>query len=744
MRNGGDGYMWKDYSSGYLKNNRASCLSVMIAAFISALLLSLLCSLFYNLWNYEVERIKVEEGGWQGRIAGTIGMEEIERIRNYANVEKALINEDLSDEQEIVVDVYLKKIKNVFSDMAEIAELAGLSEEAVTYHYELLNLYLVRDSRDSALRWVFPFALLVTATACFSLILVIHNAFAVTMNSRIHQFGILASIGATPKQILVCLLQEASALCAVPIAAGSIFGILLSMGIVSGMNVILADVGRRMVLPFRFHPVILFLSLAASVLTVCISAWIPARKLSRLTPLEAIRNTGELQLKKKRSSRFLAFFFGIEGELAGNALKAQRKAMRTAFTSLLLAFLAFSFMMCFITITVVSQRETYFAKYQDSWDVMATLKNMEIDAFEETDVLQELGGMQSCVIYQKAMAKRYVTSEEISEEMQAVGGFGNAAEDYVSVNDGAWLVNAPIVILDDASFLEYCVKIGAEPSLDGAVILNRTCDAADPNFRERRMLPYLKEYGRTTQLRQAGQEEKMTEIPVVSYTQEVPVLREEYGTLDFYELVHFLPVSLWKEIKDEIGGQEEDIYIRILAKDGVTLPELDEVEAAVLTCLKDVCEIETENRIQEKIDNDKMFAGMKAILSVFCVLLAIIGIGNVFSNTLGFVRQRKREFARYLSVGLTPAGIRKIFCIEALVIAGRPVLIALPVTALAVAFFLKMSYLEPLLFIREIPFLPIGSFVLGIFFFVALAYYLGAKKVMGSSLADSLRDDTML
>lgn len=736
--------MWKDYSSGYLKNNRASCLSVMIAAFISALLLSLLCSLFYNLWNYEVERIKVEEGGWQGRIAGTIGMEEIERIRNYANVEKALVNEDLSDEQEIVVDVYLKKIKNVFSDMAEIAELAGLSEEAVTYHYELLNLYLVRDSRDSALRWVFPFALLVTATACFSLILVIHNAFAVTMNSRIHQFGILASIGATPKQILVCLLQEASALCAVPIAAGSIFGILLSMGIVSGMNVILADVGRRMVLPFRFHPVILFLSLAASVLTVCISAWIPARKLSRLTPLEAIRNTGELQLKKKRSSRFLAFFFGIEGEFAGNALKAQRKAMRTAFTSLLLAFLAFSFMMCFITITVVSQRETYFAKYQDSWDVMATLKNMEIDAFEETDVLQELGGMQSCVIYQKAMAKRYVTSEEISEEMQAVGGFGNAAEDYVSVNDGAWLVNAPIVILDDASFLEYCVKIGAEPSLDGAVILNRTCDAADPNFRERRMLPYLKEYGRTTQLRQAGQEEKMTEIPVVSYTQEVPVLREEYGTLDFYELVHFLPVSLWKEIKGEIGGQEEDIYIRILAKDGVTLPELDEVEAAVLTCLKDVCEIETENRIQEKIDNDKMFAGMKAILSVFCVLLAIIGIGNVFSNTLGFVRQRKREFARYLSVGLTPAGIRKIFCIEALVIAGRPVLIALPVTALAVAFFIKMSYLEPLLFIREIPFLPIGSFVLGIFFFVALAYYLGAKKVMGSSLADSLRDDTML
>jgi len=736
--------MWKDYSSGYLKNNRASCLSVMVAAFISALLLSLLCSLFYNLWNYEVERIKVEEGGWQGRLAGAIGMEGLERIQAHDNVEKALINEDLSGGQEIVVDIYLKKIKRVFRDMPKIAELAGLSEGAVTYHYELLNLYLVRDSRDSALRWVFPFALLVTAAACLSLILIIHNAFAVTMNARVHQFGILASIGATPKQIRTCLLQEASALCAVPIAAGSLFGILFSAGIVEGMNVMLADVERRLELPFGYHSMILILSLFSSALTVWISAWIPARKLSELTPLEAIRNTGELQLKRKKSPRFLAFLFGMEGELAGNALKAQRKAMRTAFLSLFLSCLAFSLMMCFITITVISQRETYFVKYQDSWDVMATVENTEIDAFEETGVLQGLDGIQSCAVYQKAVAGRLVLPGEISKEMQAIGGFENAPEDRVPESDGAWLVNAPIVILDDVSFLEYCAQIGAEPRLDGAVILNRTRDATDPNFRKRRTMPYLREDGQTTLLRQAGQEGGTAEIPVISYAQEVPVLREEYGTLDFYELVHFLPVSLWRKIKGEIGGSEEDIYIRILVKDGATLAELDEVEAEVRALLWDDYEIETENRIQEELDNDKMFAGMKAVLGVFCALLAIIGIGSVFSNTLGFVRQRKREFARYLSVGLTPAGIRKMFCIEALVIAGRPVLIALSVTVTAVAFFIRMSYLEPMLFIREAPFLTIVGFILVIFFFVAFAYYLGAKKVMGSSLADSLRDDTML
>ena len=736
--------MWKDYSSSYIRSNRASGISVMIAAFISALLLSLLGSLFYNLWNYEVERLKAEEGGWQGRIAGEIGAEQLDIIQNCDNVEKAVMNEELSDEQEIVVDVYFEKAKSVLTDMPEIARQAGLSEENITYHYALLNMYLVRDSRDSALRWVFPFFLLITVIACFSLILVIHNAFAVTMNARVHQFGILASIGATPGQIRTCLLQEAFVLCAVPIAAGNLLGIFGSMGMVEWTNVMLADVEGRLVLPFVYHPLILFLSLLAAVLTIWISAWIPARRLSKLTPLQAIRNSSGLQLKRKKHSPVLSLIFGMEGELAGNALKAQRKAMRTALISLVLSFLAFSLMMCFITITVVSQRETYFEKYQDAWDVMVTVKNTGIDAFEEADSLQGLDGMESGVVYQKALARRLVAPEEISGEMQAIGGFGNAPAEYVSVVSDGCLVNAPLVILDDAGFLEYCEQIGAEPRLDGAVILNRTRDATDPNFRERRMLPYLTEKEQTTLLRQAGQEDVTAEIPVISYTQEPPVLREEYGTLDFYELVHFIPVSVWKEIKERIGGQEADTYIRILAKDGVTLAELNEAEEAVSGLLDQFYEIESENRIQEKLNNDRMFTGMKAILSVFCVLLAIIGIGNVFSNTLGFVRQRKREFARYLSVGLTPAGMKKIFCIEALVIAGRPVLITLPITMLAVVFFIKMSYLEPMLFIREIPFVPILLFVLAIFGFVALAYYLGAKKVMESSLIDSLRDDTML
>ena len=736
--------MWKDYSAGYIKNNRASSISVMIAAFISALLLSLLCSLFYNLWVYEIERIKVEEGDWQGRIIGEINVEDLDLIQNYANVEKAVINEELSGEQGIVADIYFKKPGSILTDMPRIAEIIGASADAVTYHYALLNMYLIRDANDSALRWIFPFSLMITVIACFSLILVIHNAFAVTMNARIHQFGILSSIGATPRQIRTCLLQEAFVLCAVPIVAGNLFGILICMGIMQGMNVLLADMARRLVLPFGYHPLILLFSLLVTIITIWISAWIPAGKMSKMTPLEAIKNTGELQLKRKKNSRILSLIFGVEGELAGNALKAQRKAMRTALLSLILSFLAFSFMMCFFTVAIISQRETYFERYQDAWDIMVTVKNTEIDAFDRADVLQGLTGIRNGVVYQKAVAKRILTEAELSEELRAEGGFENALPEYVSPASNGWLVNVPIIILDDESFLEYCEQIGVDPRLDGAVIRNQIRDATDPNFRNRRILSYLTESGKITVIRGYGQEDITAEIPAIGYTQEAPNLREEYGTLDLYELVHFIPVSVWKEIKARIGGGEADTYIRILAKDEVTLAELNEIEEDALQLLDGAYEIEIENRIQEKFNNDNMFRGMKAILSLFCVLLAIIGIGNVFSNTLGFVRQRKREFARYLSVGMTPRGMKKIFCVEALVIVGYPILITLPVTVAAVSVFIKASYLEPMTVIREIPFIPILVFILAIFGFVGLAYYLGAKKILGSNLIDSLRDDTVV
>ncbi len=732
--------MWKEYSSGYIKNNRSSGMAVMTAAFISALLLSLLLGLFYNAWKYEIERIELEEGSWQSRIVGDFTQEDVAFVKNFANVTDAVINE-----QAAMIDIYFDDMGAVLFDTPRIAEMLGVSSEKIIYNYELLAMYMIRDSQDTAPRLVFPLFILIVGIASLSLIIVIHNSFAVSMNARIHQFGIFSSIGATPKQIRSCLLQEAAALCILPILVGNLLGILISMVLVHMSNSLLGNgVAGRHEAVFGYHPLVLTVTLFLTVVTIWISAWMPARKLSRLTPLEAIKNTGGLQLKRRKKSPLLTYFFGMEGKLAGNALKAQGKALRTASLSLVFSFLAFTIMQSFFALSGISTRETYFERYQDVWDIMVTVKDTDVDSFCETGKIQEILEIRSAIVYQRAMAKTLITENEMSEEMKAFGGFATALDSYVIKTDGGWLVNVPIVILDDASFLAYCEQIGITPQLDGAVIWNRIRDVTNPDFRHPRYVSYVKGESAVSILRQSGNEEMTAEIPVLSYTEKVPALREEYATLDYYELVHFIPVSLWKEIKGQIGGSEEDTYICMLGRENVTLEELVALQEQVDSLIAGNYKTESENRISEKEMNDKQIQGMMTIFGGFCVLIAVIGIGNVFSNTLGFVRQRKREFARYMSVGMTPKEIRKMFCIEALTIAGRPILITFPLAVITVGYFLKASYVEVGTFLAEAPLIPVVIFMLAIWGTVALAYYLGWRNIRRINLAEVLRDDTMM
>ena len=737
--------MWKDYSTGYIKNNRSSGMSVMIAAFISALLLSLLLGLFYNAWKYEIESIEQEEGGWQSRIVGAFTQEDMESIKNFANVKDVVISEKGAQIPEPVIDIYFDDMGAVLDDTMQIAGVLGVSSEKVIYNHELLAMYMIRDPQDTAPRLLFPLFILITGLASFSLIIVIHNSFAVSMNARIHQFGIFSSIGATPKQIRACLLQEAAALCILPILIGNLLGILISMGIIHMANDLLgSDVAGRHEAVFGYHPLVLAATLLLTVVTIWISAWMPARKLSRLTPLEAIKNTGELQLKRKKKSPLLTCLFGLEGELAGGALKAQKRALRTASLSLIFSFLAFTLMQSFFALSGISTRETYFERYQGVWDIMVTVKDTDVDSFSEAQKLQEISGIRSVIVYQKAMAKRIIAEDEISEDMKSFGGFAVAGDNYVRKTDGGWLVNVPIVILDDASFLAYCEQIGITPQLNGAVIWNQIRDVTNPDFRHPRYMPYVKGENAVSILRQSGKEEMTAEVPVLSYTEKVPVLREEYATLDYYELVHFIPVSLWKEIKGQIGGSEEDSYICMLGRENVTSGELDALQGQVDSLIAGNYKTESENRIQEAEVNDKQIHGMMTIFGGFCVLLAMIGIGNVFSNTLGFVRQRKREFARYMSVGMTQGEIKKMFCVEALTIAGRPILITLPLAAITVGYMLKISYVEVGTFLAEAPLIPIMIFMLAIWGIVAFAYYLGWRNIRKIDLAEVLRDDTMM
>ena len=755
--------MWKGFIRNHIRENRGSSLSVRIAAFVAAFFLVLLCCTLYNVWHYDVVRCQTENGNYHARLTGALDEEALERIQNYSNVESVVVEDAVVDSEEPAeektVDILLKDVSSAYEDLPRIASLAGLREEDITYHEELLNLYFVvnPDNPDSADAYA---VLVVFAAAgvlsCFSLITIIRHAYAVYMNDKIHELGILASVGAAPGQLRKGLLKEAFALSALPAVSGILLGILGSAGLIAWTDAF-ADgvIEGRMEVPFSLHPAILVLAFAGTFVTVFLSAWMPARALSRLTPLEAVRGAAEKGLKRGKNARILKLLFGVEGELAGNALRAQRKALRMATLSLTLSFLAFGFVQCLFAVMTLNTDLTYFDAFRNSWDVMAVAKNTDIGELESTEALQSLPDVRDVMVYQKASAKRLVTEEELSHEFLEAGGFEGASERYVMETEAGWLVNAPVYILDDESFLEYCGHTGIEPSLDGAVILNQVRDDTDPNFRIRTFFPYLEEGQKTTVLRCSGNESAAAEIPVLGYAEELPVMQEEYQTLDYYEMIHVLPASLWAGIEEQIGGTEEDTSIRVLAGDnagnaytvipeeeGPTLERLNRLEAEVVQAVGEGFEIETENRVEDKNASDAANDAIRAILGGFCILLAVIGVGNVFSNTLSFTWQRRREAARYLSVGMTPGQLWKMFCVEALVLAGRPVLISIPLLLACSMLFMRAAYLDPALLLPRAPVLPILAFALAIFGFVGLAYYLGGRRLMRMNLAEALRDET--
>lgn len=721
--------MWKAYSKSYLKGNPVSARSIRIAVFMATLFLSLLIYMGYNLWKYEIERIEQEEGDWQGRIVGQISEEELAKIQNFAQVKKATLHSS-KDGQEKSIDLVFKDPKTIYTDLPWIVDQIHNDTISIQYHDLLLADYFIHDPDDPQPPLLLGFGLFLFLIVIGSLILIIRNAFEISQQARIHQFGILSSIGATPKQIRTVLIQEALALSTLPIFLGSLMGLLGSYGLIALINFYAKDVAGRHKAIFSC-PIPLFgLTILLAFGTVLFSAWIPARKLSKMSPLEAIKNRHPLALKKKSHSWILAKLFGIEGEIAGQALKSQKKALRLSSLSLLLSFFSFSLMLCFTTLSNISTQFTYFERYQEVWDIMVTLPDFSNSQIEK---LRSLKDVERVTLYQKEEAISMIDEEEQSEELKKLGGFENlSASNQVYV---------PLIELDDESFISYCTENGIEPNLEGIVLVNRIWDRFHSNFRDKIYIPFLNETSRSLSLSQNKENGQTLDLFISGYSQNVPKLREEYEN---YALVGIVPLSLKETYPSFFDGEEANSYVCIRAKKGISQEELNRLEEQVKAILGTDQEIKYENRIQEKQSNDRLMQGMVLIFSGFCVLLAIIGLSNLFVNTLGFLQQRKRELAQYISIGLTPKQVKKIFFIEAFVMAGKPIGITIGFTLLFIPLASRASYLDPAIFWSQAPIFPILLFAGAIFGLVGLAYFIGSKRLFQCDLNEILRDDTLI
>lgn len=752
--------IWKEYSLEYIKNNRASVISVLAAAFIASLLLSLTCGIFYNIRADEIMLIHLEEGDWQGRLTGNLTSEDIKQIENHPNVRKVVLSEDPA-KQEITASLYFYHPRRIYKDLPEIAKQlsvkTGAASFTVTYHDRLLFQDFIfspeKGTKPPLTLFVYLFILL---AACLSLILIIHNAFGVSMNARLHQLGILKSIGASPKQLRTFLIREALLLCLIPILTGVGSGALLCRLFMRFMYHAAQSV-RKHELLFHYHPLVFLGAVLVSLLTVWISALIPAIKISRLEPLYAIRYGSEQPASKVRRFFPLSKLFGIEGELARRSLYHRRKAFRTSTLSLTISFLAFSSFLNLETISGISTRYTFFERYKNSWDLMITIPDRITGRDRLLTDIRSLPGVKTCTAYQKASAKTYVTEDMLSQELKSLSGLPGLKNTGITKEDNGYLIHVPLLQLDKKSFEQYCLKIRTDPGQftgrdsQGAIAVNTIWDNLNSNRRNRTMIPFLnlKNVQSLSLLKELQQNKadmaKIKEIPdspgsvmvnVAAETGGLPELREEFPD---FSLVLIMPETVSEELAGYFTDTES--YFTIKA---VSAEMLLSIRTGLENLLGNSYDYTLEDRTELERTNTSIRNAYKVVIGSLAGLLICIGLANIFSNTYGHIYQRKREFARYISVGLSPKGVIKVLTAEALLLSLKPVLTGLLLNIPLVYFALKASLIPPADFFRQIPALPVALSALMILIGVGFVYYTAGRKFYKDDLSEILKNDIML
>lgn len=712
--------MWKDYSINYIKKNKSTVIFISIIILVASMFISLLCTLFYNMWIDEIERIKITEGDWQVRIIKDLSEEEIQTLQNFENVERVEISDNTY--------VYFEKISKVYETTELIERKLNISEKEIEYHSNLLQKQFVYSKENNEEPTpVEIFYIAVIFMLCFTLILVVKNAFSFFVNANIKELSTLQSIGATPKQLRRVILQEAGILSILPIIIGNILGIGAVKLFIQYANSITSEIDRQ-VASFHYNIAIFLITFIIILITIFISIWISTRKLKKLELIELVRGK-KFKIAKIKKYRIFSKIFGIEGELVRKSIYIRRKEFRTSTICLTISFLTLSIFLNFMTMSEISTDKSYWNRFQNIWDIMVEINGNKIDD-EDLDRIRNIKGISNIKVYSLDSYKTLLSKDKLNSELISKDIYNelNRIDNKEEYN-----IDVPIVILDNISFENYCKEnniINKNNEIPTGIIVNKIGDVLYRGNDDSKYVPFIKEENNLTLdlIKNDEAQEKM-KIEIIGYSQNIPEIREDF---DRNSLLIIMSEEVYRNTNNIINtsylnvkvNQNEDIY---------------KIANEIDNSLDSKYNYTIENRIDSYNSNKQIYEGYKKIITLICIIIACIGISNVFANVFGYMQERKYEFAEYLSVGITPKGIAKILLLEGTIIGIRPILISIPFNILFILLTTSSGNITLNEFISQMPILTVVLFAIIMISIIALIYYIICIKILKLNIAEILK-----
>ena len=654
--------------------------------------------------------------------------------------------------------VYMRFVnpRKIYETLPQIAKATGLTKNEhgdypVRYNTSLLTLYGISDKSGENTQIIMMIAMAITIMLLVmgSFILIIYNAFSLSANSRIKELSILKSLGATPRQIKSSVLYEGLLLWIIQLPIGIMIGYLFSNIVFSKVNKILSVTEDYRNAYVSFSWVVVGFSIIVSLITVLVSAYIPARKMMKVSAITGIRqNSTKVKLKKQKPHLIIKKIFGIEGELAISQFSANKRALRTAVLSLSMCFILIAGYMNIIAILNLANSKN---AEIPTHDMKISIKTVDKPSDKMINEVISLPEVKDSVIRRQVRTSTYVTSKQESDVFAKYGGFAKVPLKYnVHSENGKHRIITNLVGLSDKSFKKYCEKIGADDEsyykegVTTGVLLDST-RYVSANEKVMQKIPMLNiKQGDKLVLNEKLENDMKTNYKFNAQVGHVTEISPSEIKMAGYSLAYIVPMKTYQQLVSNFMP-ESMLESRSMAID---LLVGDEASPRVKKELTRICSsyLGTEDvtiwSLLEEKNNDKLV--QKAVsIGVFAVALmfGLIGIINAFSTISNNLRLRKREFAMLRAVGLTPKGLNKMLMIEGLFFALTPIIVSIPIVLFICWFMLRLALITWVEFISIFPAVPILVYAMLIIASIFLAYGISSTGVKKSNVIESIKDE---
>ena len=577
---------------------------------------------------------------------------------------------------------------------------------------------------------------LVASLVIIATIATIYNSFSIAISERKKQFGILNSIGATKSQIMKLVFLEGFLVSIVGIPIGLLSGT-VAIDIVFKViktffkTSMFGELDLRVV----FSPIVLILSTLVILLTIFISALIPAINAAKISPLEAIKNSSNLKVGKIKSSKLVKKIFKTEGELAYKNLRRNKGKFRITLFSLVISIVIFISFNGFVDMFIEANQINYGSITNDLTLYENNLLTKE-EVQKTIDELKKINGLKDVAIDKGYNLNVHVDEKNINKDLRE----SLKQSRYVDMDNSNYnFINSRLyipgyfsisniklsegkfdrktakaengVILVRYSYQESLAKKGKVVLSNYKVgdTLNCTITSYDSDGKESAKEVKLKILAITDEILTGNNQYPETSFGVVAYDDLIPSLGI---TDDKSSSIYYVATNQEKSTRDEVKKVAEENNLSVI------------------------------DSIDEAQKLEQTMNVMKIFVYGFIVVISLVSVTNIINTISTNINLRKREFAIIKSIGVTPQGFKKMIYMESILYGILSLLYGIPIGICMNVLMNKI--LEGVITVQTlIPYKAILICVVAIFIITFIASYIPLKKISKENIIDNIRQESI-